>query len=168
MIDYNKVPQATEEGPDIKISCISNIYVRMMNFKNAGIVELGHTHEHDHATMVVSGALEVQVYDDNMCELLPPVKYEAPSFIFIKKNTIHQLKSIEDNTIALCIHALRDIDDEIISPESIPVPLSLKDSIKYFESIDLEVKSPLNTIPKLEQHIGTKRFPREFNNESKI
>ena len=168
MNEYSKDPIATLEGPEVKISCISNLYVRMMTFKTAGIIELGHTHEYDHVTMLTNGALEVQVFDDNKNELLPPVVFNAPNFIYIKKNTAHQLKSLEDNTVALCIHALREIDGTIVQPDFIPVPLSLKDAISYFEDMDTEIKSPLNTVPKIEQLIGTRRVDRAFDRNNKI
>lgn len=168
MSEYDKTPQATMEGPEVKISCVSNIYVRMMNFKTAGIIELGHTHEYDHVTMVTNGSVEVQVFDDNKNELLPPVIFKAPNFIYIKKNTAHQIKSLEDNTIALCIHSLREIDGTIVSPDFIPVPLSLKDAVSYFEDLDKEIKGPVNTVPKIEQLIGTRRVDRVFDRNSKI
>jgi len=42
----------------------------------------------------------------------------APDFIFIGKDDIHRLTALEDNTIAVCIHAMRDLDENIIPPES--------------------------------------------------
>jgi hypothetical protein len=42
--------------------------------------------------------------------------------IYINKDSIHELEALEDNTVAYCIHALRDTDKsgDILDPSMIP------------------------------------------------
>ena len=42
-----------------------------------------------------------------------------PHLLWSKKNARHIITALEDNTVASCIHALRDMDDTIVSPEFI-------------------------------------------------
>lgn len=108
--------------PEIKIGCVSNVYTRMMHFKNAGDVEHGHSHVFDHLTMLSSGSLRVTVNDQS-------TEFKAPFIIFIKAGKKHELTALEDNTVACCIHALRDGDDvsDIVDPASIPDGVSIVD-----------------------------------------
>jgi hypothetical protein len=159
LIEYSKKPLQTKTGPSIEITCCSNIYIRRMTFFLANIIELGHTHEYDHISYVSSGSVEVQVYDDNNKEMAPPKIYKAPATIFIAKNLVHQIKSLEDNTVVSCIHALRDIEGEIIDPSMYPGPTSLYDAIgSYKTTNDNELKSPV-----LDDKFNNFRFPRPFN-----
>lgn len=157
--EYYKVPIQSNVGPEIEISCCSNVYIRRMTFKYAGIVELGHTHLYDHVSFLSLGSIEVQIYDEENKEMLPPKTFNAPATIFIAKNKVHQIKALEDNTVVSCIHALRDIEGEIISPEMIPEPTSLPEAIQKHESI---AGKPLQTPVKDDKFINF-RFNREFD-----
>lgn len=101
------------ERPEVKILAVSNVYCRMMNFKNAGDQELGHYHEYDHGTLLAKGRLLVQKIDEQG-NITSSKEFKAPTFIFIAKDTKHILTALEDETIASCIHALRTIDDTIV------------------------------------------------------
>ncbi len=109
--------------PEISIGCVSNIYTRQMHFKNAGDIEHGHTHPFDHLTLLAHGKLKVTVSGNS-------TEYSAPFMIYIKADLKHELVALEDNTVAYCIHALRDGNgvDDILDPKSIPAgvnPLTL-------------------------------------------
>ena len=104
----------------------------MMKFNKAGCVEEGHKHYYDHATLLATGSLKVSVFDPVKTEYLEGVVYKAPTMIFIRKGLVHQLEALEDDTVAFCIHALKDEDEQIIDPGMIPVPTSLYDTIKIF------------------------------------
>jgi len=103
------------EHPKINIGCVANLYSRMMNFEKAGDIEIGHTHPFDHLTLLASGSLKIIV--DNIA-----TEFKAPHMIYIHKDKIHELVALEDNTVAYCIHALRDGNgvDDIIDPTMIP------------------------------------------------
>jgi hypothetical protein len=103
------------DQPHIQIGCVANLFSRQMHFKSAGDLELGHTHPFDHLTLLASGSLRVTVSDKT-------TDFKAPHMIYIKAEHNHKLVALEDNTVAYCIHALRDGNGvgDIIDPSSIP------------------------------------------------
>jgi len=104
----------TNNKPKITIGCVANLYSRMMHFVKKGDIEYGHTHSYDHLTLLASGSLKVTV-DSN------ETIFTAPHMIYIRKDKNHMLEALEDNTVAYCIHALRDIqEDTILDPDMIP------------------------------------------------
>ena len=117
----------TMKKPKVLLGCVSNLYSRMMHFEKAGDIEQGHTHQFDHLTLLASGKLKVTV-DGVVTE------FTAPFMIYIHKDKNHELVALEDNTVAYCIHALRDKNktDDILDPDMIPKgvdPLSISKSI---------------------------------------
>jgi len=102
--------------PKAAIACVSNIYSRMMSFEKAGDAESGHTHVFDHLTLLAKGSLQVTV------GMGKPIIFKAPHMLFIAKDMNHELVAMEDNTLAFCVHALRDGDNagDIIDPCMIP------------------------------------------------
>jgi quercetin dioxygenase-like cupin family protein len=100
--------------PIVHIGCVANLYSRMMRFEKAGDVEIGHTHQFDHLTLLAKGKLKVTV-EGIMSE------FTAPHMIYIHKDKVHELEALTDETVAYCIHALRDKDNnEILDPTMIP------------------------------------------------
>lgn len=142
--NYIREPRQTEIGPEIEITCCSNVYIRRMIFKQAGITELGHTHRYDHLSYLSSGSVEMQIYDQEKDEMTPPKVYKAPATIFVAKELVHQITSLEDNTVVSCIHALRDIEEEIISPDMYPGPTALYDVVTtYKERAEKDLITPV-------------------------
>jgi quercetin dioxygenase-like cupin family protein len=88
-----------------------------MHFEKKGDVERGHKHTYDHGTLVSSGGVLVEVLSDDSKTVLESKEYKAPTFIFIKKDNIHRLTALEDNTVCACIHAIKTMDDEIVDPD---------------------------------------------------
>jgi quercetin dioxygenase-like cupin family protein len=104
--------------PSITIGCVANLYSRMMHFKRAGDTEIGHTHQFDHLTLLAKGKLKVTVEG-------VPTEFTAPHMIYIHKDKVHELEALTDETVAYCIHALRDKDTgEILDPSMIPAGVS--------------------------------------------
>lgn len=104
--------------PEIKIGCVANLYSRMMHFRKAGDIEIGHTHQFDHLTLLAKGKLRVTVEGVS-------TEFTAPHMIYIHKDKVHELEALTDETVAYCIHALRDKDtNEILDPSMIPVGVS--------------------------------------------
>lgn len=96
------------------ICAVSNLYVRMMRFDKKGDIEPGHSHVHDHLTLLAKGSLKVTV-DGVVSE------FKAPHMIYIKKEKQHELIALEDDTLTFCVFALRDINtNELLDPDSIP------------------------------------------------
>jgi len=94
----------------------------MMHFKNAGDTEVGHTHQFDHLTLLAKGRLKVTVEGIS-------TEFTAPNMLYIHKDKVHELEALTNETVAYCIHALRDKENnEILDPTMIPdgvYPLSL-------------------------------------------
>lgn len=104
--------------PEIKLGCVANLYSRMMHFKKAGDIEVGHTHQFDHLTLLAKGKLKVTV--EGMV-----TEFTAPHMIYIHKDKVHELVALTDDTVAYCIHALRDKENnEILDPSMIPAGVS--------------------------------------------
>lgn len=102
--------------PTTKISAIKNLWVRQMDFAKAGDKNEGHIHNYDHMTLLASGSVVVHVEDQTTV-------YKAPYMIMIAKGQRHFIESLEDNTVAYCVHALRNsesADAEILDPDQIP------------------------------------------------
>ena len=101
--------------PWVHIGCVANLFSRMMHFEKAGDKELGHKHQFDHMTLLAKGRLRVTVEGVT-------TDFTAPHQIYIHKDKNHELEALVDDTVAYCIHALRDGDgvDDIIDPSMIP------------------------------------------------
>lgn len=104
-------------NPEIKMIAVSNVFSRLMHFVNAGDIEIGHAHSYDHATLISSGAVRYEVLDGKDGEVVSSKDVYAPNFVFVKKNMYHRLIALEPNTVCACIHAIRSIEEDIISPE---------------------------------------------------
>ena len=117
--------------PDVLIGCVANLFSKMMHFANVGDVEQGHTHAFDHLTLLAAGALKVTV--DGVS-----TDFVAPHMIYIRADKHHELVAMEPNTVAYCIHALRDGNgvNDIIDPASIPAGVDA-----------LSIAFPLNAYP---------------------
>lgn len=102
-------------SPQIKLGCVANLWSRMMHFEKAGDIELGHKHSFDHLTLLASGSLKITANNKETV-------FQAPNMIYINKDVKHELVALEDNTVAYCIHALRDANkvDDILDPSMIP------------------------------------------------
>ncbi len=104
--------------PIVHIGCVANLFSRMMHFAKAGDTEIGHTHQFDHLTLLAKGKLKVTVEGIS-------TEFTAPHMIYIKADKVHELVALTDETVAYCIHALRDKENnEIIDPSMIPTGVS--------------------------------------------
>ena len=72
-------------------------------------------------------------------------------------------RSLEDNTVVCCIHALRDETETIIDPEMIPVPMPLRHTIEaVFAQTGKQLMPPANPFDDLTPN----RVPRMFDARS--
>jgi quercetin dioxygenase-like cupin family protein len=108
--------------PTVHLGCVANLFSRMMHFAKAGDIEMGHTHQFDHLTLLAKGKLKVTVEGTAS-------EFTAPHMIYIHKDKRHELQALTDDTVAYCIHALRDKDTgDILDPSMVPAgadPLSI-------------------------------------------
>lgn len=101
--------------PETTMTCVSNLWVRMMHFVKAGDRNEGHVHNFDHITLLSKGSVEVDV-DGNK------TVFQAPHMIYIAKGKRHFLTALEDDTIASCLHALRtgEREEDVLDPSMVP------------------------------------------------
>ena len=111
------------DQPIVQINCVSNLFARMMYFKKTGDKEFGHTHAHDHLTLLAKGKLRVTINGQD-------TDFQAPQMIFIKAELNHELTALSDETVAYCIHALREPSGDILAPENIPQAEELSALVK--------------------------------------
>ena len=103
---------------EFSIGCVANLFSKMMHFRQAGDMEIGHEHNFDHLTLLAKGKLQITVEG-------VATEFTAPHMIYIKAGKVHELVALEDETVAYCIHALRDKDNnEILDPSMIPAGVS--------------------------------------------
>ena len=107
-------------APIPAISCVSNVFIKQMTFVKAGDIEQGHAHLFDHVTLLASGSLRLHA-------LGTTTDFKAPHHIFIKAGVVHELEALEDNTVAHCIHAIRDGSGNIVDLSMIPNGVTLND-----------------------------------------
>lgn len=101
-------------SPVVALGCVANLFSRQMHFLKKGDIEHGHSHQYDHLTLLAHGSLDVIVDGKK-------TKFVAPSMIYIKEQKNHELIALEDNTVAYCIHALRDRKTkDILDPKMVP------------------------------------------------
>jgi quercetin dioxygenase-like cupin family protein len=107
-------------GIETTMAAVSNVWVRQIKFLHIGARMPGHTHLHDHLTLLASGKIKVTV-NDKVSE------FSAPHMIFIHKDHQHTLEALEENTVAYCIHAIREKDTgDIIEGVGIGIPLGIE------------------------------------------
>jgi len=101
-------------NPKVSIGYVGNVWSKQMHFEKTGDFEQGHTHCFDHLTLLASGSLKVEVEGQETI-------FKAPHMIYIHKDKMHGLTALEDNTVAYCIHAIRDKSSgDILDPSMIP------------------------------------------------
>jgi quercetin dioxygenase-like cupin family protein len=103
--------------PEVSFNMVDGVWCKQMHFKEKGCTMSGHTHTHNHLTLLAKGSLKVTVEGK-------VTVFTAPHMIFIHKDNAHELVALEDDTVAYCIHAVRDADtgdiiDQVIIPDGI-------------------------------------------------
>lgn len=108
-----------------KVTCVGALFVRQMSFAEVGDVMEGHSHMFDHQTLLGHGSLRAEVEGK-------VVDFKAPQMIFIRKGKIHKFTALEPNTVAYCLHPLRDGDniEDIIDPDGDPFGTSIRTDTK--------------------------------------
>lgn len=87
-----------EDQPVERIEIVGNLYFRSVLLKKRGTSIPQHSHDHDHATLVCSGAARVWiggVYHGD---------FEAGHAVEIKAGRQHVFQALEANTRLCCVH----------------------------------------------------------------
>lgn len=120
-------PQITNE------MVMGNIYIRPMTFHEVGSIVSGHAHNFDHMTLILSGAVNLRIWEIDPAtgrragsvldsegieirvgEPIREKQYAAPAAVLIKSNLAHEFTALEPNTSALCIFAHRDYEGNVV------------------------------------------------------
>jgi hypothetical protein len=87
---------------------VGNVWVRQNWLLSAGDTAGGHSHYHDHVSLLVKGSVEITVGEE------PPKRFSAPTYIVVRKQHQHRIVALEDDTVYYCIFAMRDIDGQTL------------------------------------------------------
>jgi quercetin dioxygenase-like cupin family protein len=85
------------------LTLVNNLFVKMFVYKDAGDVNPGggHKHNHDHITLLARGSL--------LMETEAGVEtHVAPKLFVTKKGVPHKFTALEENTVMCCVQAIRD------------------------------------------------------------
>ena len=109
-----------------------NIFVREMAFEKAGDSHVGHSHNFDHTTYVVRGAIKIEqlqvvvpaVLDADGIETTPAefgvirtIEKKASqghNWVLILAKAYHRLTALEDNSMGHCIYSHRSAQGEVV------------------------------------------------------
>ena len=108
----------------VNMNFINGLWCKQMHFLRAGALVPGHKHLYDHMTLLAHGSLSVTVNNK-------VTEFVAPQIIYIKKNVVHDLVALEADTVAYCIHIVKnaetgDILEGIGRPDGIAESFILK------------------------------------------
>jgi len=101
--------------PSEKVSLVANTWIKQMHFRKAGDRNCGHKHTFDHQTLLAKGRFRVRV-EDRLAE------FAAPTIVFVAAGKEHLIEALEDDSVAYCIHAVRNGTkvEDIMNPDDIP------------------------------------------------
>lgn len=107
----------------LQVECgfFGNVWVNQNWMYKTGDTVGGHVHEHDHVSLLTQGSVEVRLPAHPE---VAPKRFSAPTFVIIRKGLAHEIEALEDNTVWYCLHALKDIDGNVVdiyNPENDPV-----------------------------------------------
>lgn len=103
-----------------------NVWWRLHGLAKVGDVHAGHTHPHDHVTLLLSGAVRIAWhYDDEVWAKIDQTgrvrsgvkEYSAkdgPVGVPVKAECCHEITALEDGTRFMCLFALRDVDGSVV------------------------------------------------------
>lgn len=104
-LDQARLNVANKDGATTaQMGFFGNVWVRLQFYPKKGDSFLGHKHDHDHMSLVSTGAVKVEV--DGQA----PKIYKAPAFFEVPANINHFMTAEEDGTSVYCVFAVLDKD----------------------------------------------------------
>ena len=95
--------------PAVQLGSDGFLYIRQMHFLKAGDREPMHSHQFDHYTHLSRGRATFWVKGERR-------EFAAPCLVFIEANEPHEIVALEDDTVACCIHDVRNMQAGRILP----------------------------------------------------
>ena len=88
---------------------LGNIFIRPMELDAVGSTIDGHTHNFDHVTYVVRGAVKFEKLDadGNVLQTIVKRASDGYNYVLIKAEAKHRITSLEANSLAHCVYAHR-------------------------------------------------------------
>lgn len=99
----------THLDSDIEYTSEDGVFMKGMLIPKAGTVVHQHSHKYAHTSLLALGRVEVSVGGG------AGVQYTAPAFIHVPADTMHEFKSLCDNTHVFCIHNIKEAGAVLIS-----------------------------------------------------
>jgi quercetin dioxygenase-like cupin family protein len=104
-----------------EIKMLDGVFVKSMCIAKAGTFIPQHSHTFDHVSVLVRGSVRVQTGGNSHS-----IAYRAPAGIMIPAGVKHLFESLEDDTIVLCVHDIRDgegvsieVEHHLIEPDAL-------------------------------------------------
>jgi len=85
-----------------------NVWIRKLYFPKRETIHDGHTHNHDHVSLLATGSVLVEVEGET------PTKFTAPTFIVIHAEKEHKITALQDDTLWFCIFAMKDENMDLV------------------------------------------------------
>lgn len=95
-----------------------DVFSRVHGPHKAGHCHEGHEHNFDHQTLLISGSLRIACTKSG--EPKGTKTFKAPCPIVIRADTCHKIDVLEDNTVWICVFAVRDMGDPLVAAGSDP------------------------------------------------
>ena len=111
--------------PDVKLVAVSNMFTRLMHFKNAGDIEHDHYHTSDHALLVSFGSIQVDKLDRDGTSIATKT-VNAPNVVFIDKLCTHRFTALTDGAVCASVHSVAKKDGDIVDPDFLIEPLDVQ------------------------------------------
>ena len=110
MNDLSTNPNYKQIDPEyVQFDEVDDMWIRSYVVKKAHSILPQHSHEHDHATIVSRGTVEVWHGGEFVGQ------YTAPAVITVPAKKLHYFKTLTDDVVLCCLHNLRGTGLE--SPE---------------------------------------------------
>lgn len=97
-------PAISEGDTESEFQIISNLFVKLNWLRNAGDKMLGHSHTFDHVTLMLGKVWMRKGGEQD--------RHEGVKLLVTPAGIEHEFEAIDGPAILLCIHAIRDGDNE--------------------------------------------------------
>jgi len=114
-----------------KLSIISNLWTKMISLEKGDVHE-GHCHTFDHTHLLAVGKVKIVIDGKETI-------FEAPTQIFIKRDLIHSMECLSNESVGWCIHPIRKgfrVED-IYDPSLCPSLLEDEEASKMYPTSQL-------------------------------